>query len=216
MIPGLTLVFVFLVWGLAAPLLDPARRPALPGAMAVYASGGELDVTLTPTPIVTLARWDAPTPTPQPAALAISPAALSRSSGPAALALWTGETMSVVPASGQWQAGVYEWNVPRHAAGWHTDTPDCGAGVTIIGGHVAFDGLPGVFAPLAAIGEGDTVTCTDARGVEHRFAPVDYILSAGDQDPATWTPDWTPALLLYTCTPELDGQLIVIRFRESP
>jgi hypothetical protein len=48
----------------------------------------------------------------------------------------------------------------------------------------------------------------------HQFAPVDYLQVANVSDVQSWTPPWSPALLVYTCAPALDGTLYVIRFVE--
>ena len=168
----------------------------------------------TPPAFTQAAQWNRPAATAAPQAATTATLGLSVVTGPASLLLWTGDTIAVKPAGSRSDNGLVRWEVERDLAGWHTNTDDCGAGLTIIGGHVSYDGVPGIFFDLATIKPGDTVVCTDAHANPHRFAPVDYILADGKGDPATWTPDWTPALLLYTCTPELNGQVIVVRFEE--
>jgi hypothetical protein len=122
--------------------------------------------------------------------------------------------MPVLPASGTWAGDVWQWELPQNPdeAGWHTDTDDCGQGVTVVGAHSAW-GRPGALMALNDVGEGDEVTCFDADGQPHRFAPVDYLSGDGD-DPRTWYPGWGGAtLILYTCRPDFERQVIV-RFRE--
>jgi hypothetical protein len=135
--------------------------------------------------------------------------------GPQLLTLWNGQRISVQQAIGQWQSDTYQWRVPQDAAGWHTNTPDCGMGATLVGGHISYNGIPGVFASLVSIREQDRVVCTDSLGQPHNFIPVDYVMASAHDDPSTWIPAWSPALVLYTCTPELNGQIIVVRFRED-
>jgi hypothetical protein len=148
--------------------------------------------------------------------------------GPGLLRLWNGAELAVEPASGRWDDGVWQWEMPTatNRAGWHTDSDDCGQGVTIVGGHSAW-GREGALMALNGIGEGDEVVCVDADGQPHRFVPIDYLLGDGD-DPRSWYPDRQEAessfqgaessferatLILYTCRPDFSGQVIV-RFQE--
>jgi hypothetical protein len=86
--------------------------------------------------------------------------------------------------------------------------------VTVVGGHVTYDGLPGPLAGLAGVGPEDSVACVDAQGAMHRYVAWDYLMGSVADDPADWFPTrWEEALILYTCTPELDGRLLVVRFR---
>jgi hypothetical protein len=124
--------------------------------------------------------------------------------------------VAVAPAQLEGGPGAYRWQLPRDALGWHPDTPDCGAGVTVIGGHVSFDGVPGPLARLAAVGPDDAVTCVDAGGTPHRYAPHDYLVGSLADDPADWRAEgWGEGLILYTCTPALDDELLVVRFRSA-
>jgi hypothetical protein len=124
--------------------------------------------------------------------------------------------VSVAPAELEGGPGAYRWQLPRDALGWHPDTPDCGGGVTVIGGHLSFDGVPGPLARLGAVGAEDALACVDARGAIHRYAPHDYLMGSLADDPADWHPEgWGEALILYTCTPALDDELLVVRFRPA-
>jgi hypothetical protein len=218
---------------LVAVLLSPVisirlSRPSLSVAQA--AAPVEQRSGATATPVPALLRWDRPTATAAPvvaatqarfaptrAVAAADPGLVTR--GPQSLRMWSGDVIPVRPAAGEWltqsQSSAYRWQVPLDAAGWYGNTPDCGAGITVIGGHISWNGLPGVFARLAGIGEQDRVICVDSRGQEHEFVPVDYLMATGRDSPSEWTPGWWPALVLYTCTPELNGQIIVVRFREE-
>jgi hypothetical protein len=148
--------------------------------------------------------------------------------GPGLLRLWNGAELAVEPASGRWDGGVWQWELPNATdrAGWHTDSDDCGQGVTVITGHSAW-GREGALMALNGIGQDDEVLCFDADGQSHRFAPVDYLLGDGD-DPRSWYPDRPgtesrlhgaespfkgATLILYTCRPDFSGQVIV-RFQE--
>jgi hypothetical protein len=112
---------------------------------------------------------------------------------PGLLRLWNGAELAVEPASGRWDDGLWQWEMPTatNRAGWHMDSDDCGQGVTVIGGHSAW-GREGALMALNGIGQGDEVLCVDADGRPHRFAPVDYLLGDGD-DPRSWYPDWPGA-----------------------
>jgi hypothetical protein len=136
--------------------------------------------------------------------------------GPQELLLWTGQRAPVRPAGLVAAGTTLEWQLPESASdvGWHTDSDDCGHGVTVIGGHVSW-GIDGVLRPLLSTGLDDRVACTDAQGETHTFAPVDYYLvqHRSDSNPQDWTPAWRPALLLYTCLPDYEGQ-IVVRLQE--
>ena len=171
--------------------------------------------------LVTLEVWSRPTPrtpalmTPIPAPDFISVSADAAVRSPTRLSLWDGESVAVIAADQAKDAtGTLRWQVPDAAAGWHADSADCGQGVTVIGGHVSLNGFSGAFASLAGIGPGDLVVCTDSDGAPHQFAPVDYLHVANVDEVRRWTPPWNPALLVYTCAPELDGTLYVIRFVE--
>jgi hypothetical protein len=84
--------------------------------------------------------------------------------------------------------------------------------VTVIGGHIAYDGAPGPLEDLTTIGPDDAVECVDGGGETHRYAPRDYLVGALEDDVEDWYPGWEQALILYTCTPELNDQLLVVRF----
>ncbi len=173
--------------------------------------------TTTPRPAAT-ARPEA-TPLPTTALPVIDPTATpspaSDRPGPERLRLWTGAEVEVVPASGEWAEGVWQWQMPETTdrAGWHPDTADCGQGVTVIGGHSAW-GREGALMPLNSVGQDGEVVCFDASGLAHRFVPVDFLFGDGD-DPQSWHPDDWPgaALILYTCRPDFSQQVIV-RFSE--
>jgi len=168
-------------------------------------------VTTTPWPTAT------PTATPPPPVIVptATPTPASDRQGPGRLRLWTGAELEVVPASGEWTEGMWQWLMPEttDVAGWHPDTADCGQGVTVIGGHSAW-GREGALMPLNSVGADGEVVCYDAGGQAHRFAPVDFLFGDGD-DPRGWHPDgWQGAtLILYTCRPDFSQQVIV-RFRE--
>jgi hypothetical protein len=135
--------------------------------------------------------------------------------GPERLLLWSGQTVRVAPATGAMADEAWQWELPRKPdqAGWHTDSDDCGRGTTVIGGHATW-GWEGALMPLNTVGSQDAVVCYDAMGAPHRFLPVDYLLGDGD-DPRSWYPDWPePTLILYTCRPDLSGQVIV-RFKAA-
>ena len=216
---------------LSSVISIPLSRPSLAVGVAKAAVPVERRGGASATPVPALLRWNLPTATAapfaavararfaskMPIATAATPALAVR--GPQSLRMWSGDVIPVRPAAGEWltqsQSSAYRWQMPLDAAGWHSNTPDCGAGITVIGGHISWNGLPGVFARLAGIGEQDRVICVDSRGREHRFAPVDYLMATGRDSPSEWTPGWWPAMVLYTCTPELNGQIIVVRFMEE-
>jgi len=89
----------------------------------------------------------------------------------------------------------YRWQIPDWEAGWHTDSQDCGAGTTIIGGHIVWRGKAGVFALLHAVGPGDRIVCVDSAGQPHTYLPVDYVLSSVD---AHNTTEWDDSMEHYT------------------
>ncbi len=200
----------------AAPArsLDPlADHPgASPTPTPVIPTQNRAMVSLAPTQAAALA-------TPRPMARGGATASLGSSAasprrGPGLLRLWNGAELDVEPASGRWDDGVWQWEIPdaTDRAGWHTDSDDCGQGVTVITGHSAW-GRQGALMALNGIGQDDEVLCVDADGQSHRFAPMDFLLDDGD-DPQSWHPDWPEAtLILYTCRPDFSGQVIV-RFQE--
>lgn len=190
----------------------PVPQTAQPPAVAPERSGATLR---------TLEAWVRPTPRPPALTTPISAPdfipvlADGAVRSPARLSLWDGQSVAVIAAHQAKDAtGTLRWQVPDDGAGWHADSADCGQGVTVIGGHVSLNGLSGAFASLAGIGPGDRVICTDSAGTVHQFAPVDYLQVANVSEVQSWTPPWNPALLVYTCAPELDGTLYVIRFVE--
>lgn len=132
---------------------------------------------------------------------------------PREVLLWNGTAMGVEPATMEQE--TQQWQLPgdRSRLGWHTNTSPCGKGVAVIGGHVSFDGMPGPLSGLAGIGPEDVIECAGSDGQTHRYVPQDYLISSVDEKVEDWYPGWErPALLLYTCTPELDGSLMVVRF----
>ena len=143
---------------------------------------------------------------------ATTPTSQSAESGPRELTLWDGLAVPVSPAELHSDAVGYRWHLPRRGLGWHPNTPDCGGGVTVIGGHIAYDGAPGPLEDLTTIGPDDAVECVDGGGETHRYAPRDYLVGALEDDVEDWYPGWEQALILYTCTPELNDQLLVVRF----
>jgi hypothetical protein len=207
----------------AAPArsLDPlADHPgASPTPTPVIPTQNRAMVSLAPTQAAALA-------TPRPMARGGATASLGPSvssprlhgtmprRGPGLLRLWNGAELDIEPASGRWDDGVWQWELPAATdrAGWHTDSDDCGQGVTVISGHSAW-GRQGALMALNGIGQDDEVLCVDADGQSHRFAPMDFLLGDGD-DPQSWHPDWPGAvLILYTCRPDFSEQVIV-RFQE--
>lgn len=132
---------------------------------------------------------------------------------PQEIHLWNGTAMGVEPATMEQE--TQQWQIPsdRSLLGWHTSTAPCGEGVTVMGGHVSFDGMPGPLSGLASVGPEDVIECVGQDGRTHRYVPQDYLISSVDENVEDWYPEWEqPALLLYTCTPELDGSLMVVRF----
>ncbi len=196
----------------ARPALPPATRRIVPTLPATWSAP-----TARPTAFPVSTAWAtfaARTPPPQPTLTPTASAPAARR-GPTALRLWNGQTVSVMPAETLWKAGRLQWQVPDAAAGWHSSSADCGAGVTVIGGHVSWGGVPGVFAALPTADLESRVVCIDAEGRERRFRPVDTLEADPLDDLREWTPEWSPALILYTCTPELNGKLVVVRFEEE-
>lgn len=166
-----------------------------------------LTVTTTPAPVLNgeLLLTVTPTQEVKGSGLLSAPA-----TGPTRLELWTGAEVPVVPASGEMIEGVWQWALPDTVkqAAWHTDTADCGHGVTVIGGHSTL-GQSGPLMALNTIGPDDAVVCYDAQGHPHRFVPQDYLLGGRD-DPRNWYPDWTGnMLIMYTCQSDLRKQVIV-------
>lgn len=176
--------------------------------------------TLSPRPTLKALSWHLPTATPvaeerlEPG-ISVDVAAVR---GPQVLTLWNGSEVEVKPATRVTEGEGVAWQVPDQTAGWHYDTGDCGRGMTIIAGHVSWQGRRGVFADLPSVSAGDIVTCVDAEGQIHQYEPVDYLLSEEGANIYEWPPEWSTAdlgtLLLYTCGKRLDGKIIVVRFRE--
>ncbi len=167
-----------------------------------------------PTSRPTVDRPTPPRPSPEPREGTVPTLTAMSQRGPGLLRLWNEAEVMVEPASGHWDDETWQWDIPSTTdrAGWHTDSDDCGSGVTVIAGHSAW-GQEGALMALNDIGEEDEVLCVDAAGQAHRFAPVDFMLGDGD-DPRSWHPDWPGAtLILYTCRPDFSGQVIV-RFQE--
>lgn len=203
------------------------RAPARPGLVQAAAVVTSPVSSTTPRAPVLIAVPDLPETTSYPV-LAVRPTVTTRPSGatwpatsalpavtgPLALRLWTDAEIPVQPATAQWDQQIYRWVAPDTTAGWHTNTADCGGGVTVIGGHIFYNGRAGVFHVLATITPEQQVLCVDASGVARTFRPVDYLVSDSHTPPRAWYPDWEPALILYTCTPELNRDLIVVRFEE--
>jgi hypothetical protein len=132
---------------------------------------------------------------------------------PQEIRLWNATAMGVEPATMEQE--TQQWQIPddRRLLGWHTNTAPCGEGVTVMGGHVSFDGMPGPLSGLASVGPEDGIECVGQDGRTHRYVPQDYLISSVDENVEDWYPEWgQPALLLYTCTPEIDGSLMVVRF----
>ena len=208
---------VLLAGGIMKPLVRPAapslsRASGEPGHTAAL-NIADTDATPSPTAAVEqLAAWARPTATPVPAQAPEGEELPRR--GPREIRLWNGTVMPVAAARMQPEEGVHRWQLPgaTDTVGWHPDTPDCGEGVVVMGGHVSYDGVPGPLANLANVGPDDIVECVDNDGQVHRYVPHDYLVSSVEDDVASWHPEWRPALVLYTCTPELDGTLLVVRF----
>jgi hypothetical protein len=208
---------VLLAGAILKPLIAPSR-PALgraPGvAQQAESANVEVDdASASPTPTVAhLAAWSRPTATPAPAD--VPPAEDLPTRRPRELRLWDGTAIPVEPATVAPETGAHRWTLPgtENVVGWHSTTPDCGEGVVVMGGHVSYDGLPGPLVDLAKIGPDDVIECVDHDGQTHRYVPRDYLTSSVEDDVTSWHPEWRPALILYTCTPELDGSLLVVRF----
>ena len=214
----LALVVALVIQALtSAPGLPQASPGSEMAALPVQAHARTAIETVTP--YVVLDAWSPPTPTAAPATPAPAPPILivpDRPSGPMTLVFWDGARVDVQEAGRTWDAqGQYRWEVSDDAGGWHSDSDDCGAGLTIIGGHVSLHGADGVFGRLAGIGKGQQVVCTDGDGTVHYFEPVDYVELSSGSSLSPWLPNWRPALLLYTCTRELDGRIVLIRFRKA-
>jgi hypothetical protein len=211
---------VLLTWAIIGAFVTPASPALNRASNAVNEQGATVsevavdddEPTLTPT-VAHLAAWSRSTPTPIPAEQ--PPVEDLPVRGPRELRLWDGTAMAVEPATVEAGRDAHHWHLSGDtgAVGWHTDTPDCGdEGVVVMGGHVAYDGVPGPLAALADVGTDDAVTCVDHDGQTHRYVPQDYLMSSVEDDVTSWHPTWQPALILYTCTPDLDGTLLVVRF----
>ncbi len=191
-----------------------ARATLVPTQTAISHLGVQLDAWTLATGV--------PTSTPRPTVIPIeSPTPVATLvPSPRYLQLWDHFLIPVVSASREHYgfndnaSKKYRWTVPPNVAAWHPDTDDCGTGTSIIGGHVSFNGMPGVFRDLASIQEQEQVLCVDSQQAQHIFEPVDYLITHVTAPISSWHPDWSPALLLYTCTPELNGQIIVLRFKK--
>jgi hypothetical protein len=108
-------------------------------------------------------------------------------------------------AAGQWL--VQPWTRPA----WLPISDDCGAGMTIIAGHVAWQGQPGPFHDLGALTEGDEIVCQARTGRWHTYrvtrrARIEYHET---QQYRQREPGGSKTLVLYSCTPEVDGILVV-------
>lgn len=217
----LVVVSLYRLMGMPRPALTKTEiRSVSPSGEVAVASAnavGGSSISVTPTAPPTLRRWSRPTATPMPIQDATGEAApaevqeLERR-GPQSLTLWDRTEVEVMPAQRKWVDGVYRWTIPDWLAGWHSDSDDCGDGLTLIGGHVSYSGRAGIFGDLPTVGEDDLVTCTDWEGKFHRYQPVDYLMVTAETKSQQWAGDGID-LILYTCTPELDG-MIVIRYTE--
>jgi LPXTG-site transpeptidase (sortase) family protein len=97
---------------------------------------------------------------------------------------------------------------PAEVAGWYHYGPKPGAetGSAVIAGHVASQGLPGVFLKLRSLPVGDEVTVTDADGRTHRYVVSERFQVGKGQLPSAelFRTSGEPVLTLITCGGEFD------------
>jgi hypothetical protein len=115
---------------------------------------------------------------------------------------------SLPGAAGEWTVRV--WFRPA----WIPDSVDCGQpGTTAIAGHVSWYGQPGPFHDLGAVTVGETVDCLAQDGRWYTYTVVEAVRVPYEDTRYYWRApdgDYESVLSLFTCTPELDG-IIVIR-----
>ena len=231
---GAVVTVCLLAGGFLRPIIGP-KTPALKQAtrgtqQAAVVSLGSDEVApirpgVTPAAPSAASEWTllASTPVPGQAAAArrasgsesLTVAQALSVKGPREIHLWDGTSVPVEPAT--MQQDTHQWELPgdRDIIGWHTDTSDCGEDVIVMGGHVSYDGMPGSLAGLAGVGPEDVIECVGHDGQTRRYVPRDYLVASVDDDVEDWHPPWGPSLLLYTCSPELDGSLMVVRFEHQ-
>lgn len=110
-------------------------------------------------------------------------------------------------AAGEWVARV--WFRPA----WLPDTVDCGQrGTTAIAGHVSWYGRPGPFDNLGTLSIGESIECLDSDGDWHIYQVVEAVRIPYEDTSYYWqlpNPGEGSVLSLYSCTPELDGIIVV-------
>lgn len=113
----------------------------------------------------------------------------------------------ITGAAGEWR--VAPWWQP----GWIPESSDCGLpGNSVIAGHVSWYTRPGPFQYLGALKPGDVVGCANSAGIWFSYV-VTEVLRVPYTDTGTYwgkpMNDQQSLLTLYTCTPEVDGIIIV-------
>ena len=123
-----------------------------------------------------------------------------RPAEPSRIAIPAAGVAAPVDPVGQTPAGIEVPPVER--AGWFQDGPRPGeAGQAVMIGHVDSRSGPGVFARLAALTAGSTITVTDEREEIHRYRVVRAEQVDKDAFPSdsVYAASPRPALVLITC-----------------
>jgi sortase (surface protein transpeptidase) len=163
------------------------------------------------TPATTFGPSDSPRPAlPAPPRTAVAPTSSLPAipfSFPTRIAIPSLEIDAEIVAVGLEPDGSMEIP-PAEVAGWYHYGPKPGAdtGSAVIAGHVASQGLPGVFLKLRSLPVGDEVTVTDADGRTHRYIVSERFQVGKLQLPSAelFRTSGQPVLTLITCGGEFD------------
>lgn len=106
------------------------------------------------------------------------------------------------------------WRVPNwRRPAWIPQSTDCGlsTGQTIIAGHVSWlEAKQGPFHDLGGIEEGAEIECMGANGRWVTYRVVERYITRYQDTQTYWGEvTETPQLILYTCTPEITGIIVV-------
>lgn len=138
--------------------------------------------------------------------------------GPRRLRLPTGEEFEtgvatfaateIAGAAGEWR--VVPWWLP----GWIPESADCGqTGNAVLAGHVSWYRRPGPFQYLGALVAGDAIACQSRSGDWYTYIVTEVVrVEYSDTGSVWWTGHDQKQLTLYTCTPAVDG-IIMVRAR---
>jgi hypothetical protein len=110
-----------------------------------------------------------------------------------------------------------EWSVqPWWRVGWIPTSTDCGVeGTVSMAGHVSWYNRLGPMAELGDMAVGEVIECQSSKGVWHTYQVVDvYQVPYGDVAHYQLSRPGENALVLFSCSPELTG-IIIVRAQEQ-